>query len=650
MPRYTEATLAAIKHAVDIVALVGDYLPVSRAGSKYKALCPFHDDHNPSLELNPERQSFKCWSCGAGGDVFDFVKDYERIDFPEALRILADRAGVALEAPGAAVDSPRGPSKSELLAVNAWAESAFAEALKGSEVAQAYVHSRGISDESRKRFRLGYAPGDRGWLLSRGKKEGFTVELLERAGLISRPADTPGTVRERFRGRLMFPIHDPRGRTVGFGGRVLPEVEKIFAASGKRVAKYLNSPETPVFQKRRVLYAADLARAAAREAGWVAVVEGYTDVIAAHQVGLQNVVGTLGTALGDDHVTALRRLADRVVLVFDGDAAGQNAADKSLELFLGHEVDVRVLSLPAHLDPCDFLLDKGADAFRALVEKAVDPLAFALDRAAVRFNTESIEGARQAAEWVLTILARVPSVSRLGIDVKVAKALDGLATRLRVPVATLDRRLKQLQREAKVTRPARAAAPVATVRTADPSTGQTTTPQDTTAPVPPAAPLAMPRAVDLDPTDRELIKIVLSEPESVAQVISRVAAGTLSDAPLRTILQACFDLHGEGLPATFERVSLRLEDPAVRALAAGLLGPIDPAPLPDSVRPAPWQDRLSGVLAKVAERDLRERIRSVQEALREVEAGAEPEAHRALQVELLRLTSQRPVTKKNYAS
>ncbi|MCA1684838.1 MAG: DNA primase, partial [Planctomycetia bacterium] len=339
MPRTSEATLAAIKHAVDIVALVGESLTVTRAGSKFKALCPFHDDHNPSMELNPDRQSYKCWSCGAGGDVFDFVMNHERIEFPEALRMLAERAGITLDAPASAEAAPAGISKTELLAVNAWAESAFAEALGRSEQAREYLASRGIVGESVSRFKLGYAPGERNWLPSRAKREGFPVDLLEKAGLVVRPADAPGQVRDRFRGRVIFPIHDPKGRAIGFGGRVLPEVERLLAASGKRTAKYLNSPETPLFKKRQVLYAGDLARAAAREAGWVAVVEGYTDVIAAHQVGLCNVVGTLGTALGDDHVVALRRLADRVVLIFDGDDAGQNAADRSLELFLAHEVD-----------------------------------------------------------------------------------------------------------------------------------------------------------------------------------------------------------------------------------------------------------------------------------------------------------------------
>ena len=432
MPRHSETNTSAIKNAIDIVALVGEYLPLRRAGSKYKALCPWHDDHNPSLEVNPERQSFKCWSCGKGGDIFDFVMNFEHVEFPEALRMLADRAGIALESPPSTASPSRGPSKTELLEVNAWAEEVFARALQNSAEVLGYVDSRGLTQQSAERFRLGYAPEERGWLLALARRQRISMEMLEQAGLTGHSPDSPGLVRERFRGRLIFPIHDDRGRTIGFGGRILPEVEIKLAAEGKHVAKYLNGPETSLFHKRSILYAADQARVASREAGWVAVVEGYTDVIAAHQVGVCNVVGTMGTALGEDHVRALRRLADRVVLVFDGDEAGQSAEDRALELFLGSELDLRVLTLPPNLDPCDFILQVGGDAFRGLAERAADPLSYLLTRAAARFDLESEEGTRRAAEWALGIMSRVPETHHLGLEVKQAKVLDTLSQRLHV--------------------------------------------------------------------------------------------------------------------------------------------------------------------------------------------------------------------------
>jgi DNA primase len=639
VPRHSEAILATIKNAIDIVALVGENLSLHRTGSKFKALCPFHDDHNPSLEVNPERQSYKCWSCGAGGDVFDFVQAFDRVDFPEALRMLAERAGVVLESP-AGGSAPRGPAKSDLLAVNAWAEQEYVGALARAPEVRAYLDGRGISRGMVERFRLGYAPDARDWLTSQARKSGYTVELLEHAGLLVSASDAPGPPRDRFRGRLVFPIHDLRGRTIGFGGRILPALAEQLAASGTNVAKYLNSPETPVFQKRRVLYASDLARAAARSAGWVGVVEGYTDVISVHQAGLTNFVGTLGTALGDDHVNVLRQLADRVVLVFDGDEAGQKAADRSLELFLGHDVDIRVLTLPANTDPCDLLVREGVEAFRGLIDRAVDPMSFAIARAESRFNLDSPEDSRRAAEWVLAILHRLPPIHRAGLDVKVAKALDRLSERLRVPVETLDRRLRQLRRQSG--RQARAGG----LRPGGP--GAAAVPAAT--PAEPTPGFTRIHLGDLDPVDRELLQIVLNEPNSVGRLVSRVAVASIRDAPLRTILQACYDLHAEGQLPTLDRVALRLDDPEVRALAAGLLLPIDSQPVSDEVQPSPLTERLKGVLDQIAQRDWRKRLLDVKDSLKHTDPASNPDQYRTLQLELTRLFSQRPDTRTKTAS
>lgn len=647
MPRHPESTLAAIKNALDIVALVGEYLPLHRSGSKFKALCPFHDDHNPSLELNADRQSYKCWSCGAGGDIFDFVKEYERVEFPEALRMLADRAGIALDDRPEAGAPASGPTRADLLAAAAWAEGVFVEALQRSDEALAYLAARGIEPEVAATFRLGHAPESRDFLATKARKGGPSTDALERVGLIARGAEPPHALRERFRGRLIFPIHDQSGRTLGFGGRILPSAQKKLAEMGRDVAKYLNSPETALFQKRRLLYAADLARPAARAEGWVAVVEGYTDVIAAHRAGLSNVVATLGTALGDDHVTALRRLADRVVLVFDGDAAGQAAADRSLEIFLGHEVDLRVLALPGGLDPADFLNAEGAAPFRAMVDAASDPLAFAIRRAADRFDLQSVEGSRQAAEWVLAIFARVPRENRAGLDLKVAKALDALSGRLGVPVADLKRRLAQLRREAAAR--SEKSERLAAQAPANPATAG---PVDFRGPTLTLTPTVMPiRPDSLDPIDRELVGVALNEPESVDWLAARVPAGSLREPILRTILQACYDLRREGLPPTFDRVSLRLDDPSARSLAAGLLLPMDSGRLPEDMRPAPWATRLAGVLAALADRDRRDRRNALWAAIQETDPATDPDQHRALLLEYYRFPQQqRPDSKAKSAS
>jgi DNA primase len=649
VPRHSDTTKAAIKNAVDIVALVGEYLPLRRAGSKFKALCPFHDDHHPSLELNPERQSFKCWSCGAGGDVFDFVQGYEHVAFPEALRMLAERAGIMLESPSTAISPSAqrpGPLKSDLLAVLAWAEQAFRKALVKSDQAIAYVRGRGLTPASIERFRLGHAPAEAGWLPAEGRKQGFSTELLEQAGLVSRPEDSSGLIRERFRGRLIFPIHDERGRTIGFGGRILPEVERALAARGKNVAKYLNSPETTLFQKRKVLYAADLARAASREAGWVAVVEGYTDVIAAHQAGIWNVVGTLGTALGGDHVQGLKRLVGlegHVLLVFDGDAAGQSAADRALELFLEHDLDLRVLSLPANLDPCDFLLKEGAGPFLALVKQARDPLAFVLQRAGDRFDFGSIEQARRAADWVLGILSRLPSAKRTGTDdrdsrnIKLNKAIDALAHGLKLPVEQLKKRLREICRTSD--RPGVSHVPPA---------GEPRLPGRAPAgPIPGSArPAVLPPPREMDPLERELVAIVVNQPEAAGQLVSRVALSTLSGEISRTIFKVCYELYREDHEVTFDRIMARLDDPEARAVAEELhhlaLGMADPQPLEEGTSPpAPWQARLDLTLVRLAERERQLRIRQLLRAMEETGEDANPEAYRALQLEYQRLLTQR---------
>jgi DNA primase len=627
VPRQSDSTLAAIKQAVDLVALMGEYLPLQRAGSKFKTLCPFHDDHNPSLEINPERQSFKCWSCGAGGDVFDFVQRMDRVEFPEALRMLADRAGIVLEAAERGPVAEAGPSKSDLLAAVAWAEVEYVTALSrpsGAE-ARSYAARRGLSAFSIDRFRLGFAPDERDWLQVRARRSGIGADILEAAGLVARNPES-GLLRDRFRGRLIFPIRDMGGRPIAFGGRILPEVEASWSARGQKVAKYLNSPETTLFQKRRTLYAADLAREASRRSGWVAVVEGYTDVIAAHQVGIENVVGTLGTALGDDHMGLVRRLADRAVLVFDGDEAGQKAVDRALELFLGHALEVRVLTLPEGRDPCDFLLaPDGPDAFRTLVDQSGDPLIFAIDRAAARHDLNSPEGTRQAAESVLGLLARVPSSPQAGLELKIAKALDTLSRRLRLPVSDLQRELRQLRRRPGVGSRRSSAAGV------EPEPGSVA-----------AVSIPVPRPSDLDPIDRELVTLVLNDPSLVSILRTRVPSEFLREPPLRSILQACYDLEAEGVVPAFEQLRLRLDDPALRSLAAGLLLPIEPSPLAVATQPAPASERLAGLMARLAERSRRRHLADLEAAQAELDPADDPDAYRALRREYFKVLSQRP--------
>ncbi len=641
MLRRSDVLPAMIKNALDVVSVVGEYLPLHRTGSTYKALCPFHDDHNPSMEVNVKRQTFKCWSCGAGGDLFDFVMRFERVDFPEALQILGDRAGIPIDESYEQHPS-KGPGKPDLFVVNAWAEKRYQGALVGSAEAREYLERRQISTDMIERFRLGYAPDSRRWLWEQARRDLIDTTVLEAAGLSVADANGTGPLRDRFRGRLLFPIHDIRGRTIGFGGRILPTIEQQLEASGHRVVKYLNTAETTLFHKRRTLYGVDLAREGARREGQIVVVEGYTDVIAAHQFGFEHTVGTLGTALGEEHVQLLRRLADRIVLVFDGDDAGRSAADRSLEFFLNHELDVRVLNLPTGYDPCQFLMDHGPEAFRRLIQDAADPLTHVIDRASIRFEVDQVDGARRASAEVLELLARSrPETNFAGLDLATAKALDRLAQRLRLPVESLQRDLLQrrrslAQRAAKKRRRSDQVDAAADSTTLGVSTSET-------------------EMVRIDPKtfdrlDRELIEIILEQPAVVKELITRITPSSMRDRPLQVILQVCFELHGEGLEPTASAIISRLDDPALRSLVAELVTPFDPRQLSERYRkdarflPPDWSVRLAGLVPQLAERSRRERLRALNGALAELDPQEEPDRYRALWEEKHSLLRKSPAT------
>ncbi len=342
-------------------------------------------------------------------------------------------------------------------------------------------------------------------------------------------------------------------------------------------------------------------------------------------------MGTLGTALGEDHLRALRRLADRVVLVYDADAAGQSAADRALEFFLGSDFDLRVLTLPANLDPCDFLLDEGAEAFRALVEQAADPLSYLLSRATVRFELGTPEGSRRAAEWILGLMNNIPATHQIGLEVKQAKLLDTLSQRLRVPIEVLNRMRRQLRRPAANSAPAKLE-PAAAVAGANGNAGD---------PSPVASNI---RQNELDRTDLELIQVVLGEPEAIKWLLPRLCPSALKDAPLREILQLCYDLQNEGETPSYENLMVRLEDPAIRSLAASLiadsaLSTPDPARFPDSVhfRPAPWRERLDRILLVLGERERQARLNELKRSLDETDQHANADAYRAISLEYLRL-------------
>jgi DNA primase len=361
---FSQATLEQVRAANDIVDVIGASLPLKRAGANFVALCPFHREKTPSFSVNPQRQIFYCFGCHKGGDVFAFIREYESVDFPEAVRRLADRAKIPLEYEQGTGEQQSRSLKEKLLQIHEQITSRWQNALAteaGGQIARDYLAKRGVPDEAVKLFRLGYAPDLWDDTVNWARSKGHELELVEKAGLILRK-EGGDHYYDRFRGRLMFPICDEQGRVVGFSGRVLSGDEKT--------AKYVNSPETPIFTKSKVFFGLDKSKRALLEAEYAVVCEGQLDLIACFMAGIQNVVAPQGTAFTGDHARILKRYVEEVVLCFDSDEAGQNAAVRSLDHLLTSGLAVRVAVVPSPHDPDSFIKASGGAAFKQLIEGA----------------------------------------------------------------------------------------------------------------------------------------------------------------------------------------------------------------------------------------------------------------------------------------
>lgn len=368
-----------IREAIDIVDLVGRFIPLKRSGRNYVGRCPWHDDSRPSLQVNPERQSFKCWVCDIGGDVFSFMQQMENVDFRESMRLLADMAGVSMPKPHKKkfhTDSPGHEplppgeediniDKKTMYNAMDWVRKHYHKCLLSdpeAEIALEYLKRRGIEQESIEKFSIGYVPIKSGWLLKQHKNpDSRAVRVLEKTGVLGR--GERGESYDFFRGRLLFPIRDTMDHVVAFGGRIIPN------STYQSERKYLNSADSEIFSKFRMLYGLDLARSTIRKSHRVLIMEGYTDCIMAHQQGLTDAVAVLGTALGVEHIRLLKRQhAEKMILVLDGDEAGQKKTGEVIEFFFAEQANLFVLTLPEGADPCEFLLENGADVFNEYLE------------------------------------------------------------------------------------------------------------------------------------------------------------------------------------------------------------------------------------------------------------------------------------------
>jgi DNA primase len=533
-----------VRQATDIVDLLGSYLPLRRQGSIYVAQCPWHDDQRPSLQVNPKRQSWKCWVCDLGGDVFSFVMKRDNVDFVEALRILAARAGIPWTRGPAS--NARSDDKQQLFDALQWVQQQYHQCLLKSDVAAAarqYLNQRNITSSSIDKFKIGFAPDDWNWLLDRSRTTSHNAEILKACGVLA--DGQSGSSYERFKGRIIFPIHDLQHRSIGFGGRIMPEIAARQREAGQREpAKYVNSPETRVFSKSDNLYGLNLVRDAVSRPKELIVVEGYTDVVAAWQAGFNNVVAVLGTALNERHLRLMKRFVERIVLVLDGDEAGRRRANETLELFFAADVDVRVLTLPDELDPCEFLERRGAGEFRELLANAGDALDHKLrcELAGVDVLRDT-HRANAALDGMLQMFARRPGSALLGANaIREQQMLARLARQFQVDMETLRQRVVALRGQVRA--PLRAAEPAASEYSG--------------------------RSAALDPKERELLEILLHDEGQLAFAVERISPGQLTTDAARAIYEVYCECHFAGAAADFASIMTRLEHPQLKSLLAEL--------------------------------------------------------------------------------
>jgi DNA primase len=530
-----------IKAACDIVSVVGSYLALTPAAGTFKALCPFHTDSRPSLDVDPRRQRFRCWACGKHGDVISFVQEMEKVGFKEARQILANRAGIKLDE----TVSPQDEARIRLLGVMRWAQECYQRCLMDHPVAEAarkYLGERRLSGKTVRDFGLGFAPIAGDWLVHLAAGDRVPTDLLVEVGLLGLRQENRGCY-DRFRDRVMFPIKDVQGRPVGFGGRIMPE-----SPYASRAPKYYNSSETPLFSKSELLYGLDLARHAGAAAGYLAVVEGYTDVMMAHQCGVPQVVATMGTALNARHVAQLRRYAPKVVLVYDADAGGLTGVDRALEIFVSQDVELAVATLPEGLDPCDLLVrPEGVDTFKRVLTSAVDALDFKLNRLLEREPNPSVETTRRIIDEVLGVMTAAPPLPSKASQVKQELIVTRLAHRLGLRQETVWARFGELRIERRrkdqqqVSKPA--VVMPAAARVSKPAGGSPSSRSD-------------PQFA----CEQQLIELLLAEPALVPRAAVAVNPADLTHTGVQRLLGELYAIQTAGGTPDLDALRERLRD------------------------------------------------------------------------------------------
>jgi DNA primase len=423
-----EKTIDQIQEKTDIVELISRYVPLKKTGRNYKAPCPFHSEKTPSFIVSPDKQIYHCFGCGAGGNCFSFLMRVENLQFPEAVEMLAEKAGIVVPK-SAGSQKGEDPVAAKIYAINDAACQFFQECLANKEAAKEYLVSRGVGDETIKKFKVGYAPDAWEGLLTVLRKKNFDTSIVEKAGLVI-PSDKGGHY-DRFRNRIMFPIIDLKTRVLGFGARVLDS----------SLPKYINSPETPVYSKGRNLYGLNFSKDAIRAKNYALIVEGYLDFLIPYQAGTENIIATLGTALTTDQIKLLKRYARTVIMAYDPDEAGEAASLRSLDLFIGEDVNVYIAQLPKGFDPDRFIRENGAEEFNKLIKSSKNLFEYKLDRLMKRFDMSTPHGKAGIVGEML------PTISRINNAVTKSELVKKLAQRLSIDEDAVKEEIKKVKQD-----------------------------------------------------------------------------------------------------------------------------------------------------------------------------------------------------------
>lgn len=549
--------------AVDIVELIGRTVSLKRRGKDYIGLCPFHQEKTGSFHVSPSKQFFYCFGCKANGNAIDFIIKRDRLEFIDALRALGQSVG--LEMPAFGGGKQKSGERQQLFDMQSAACAFFQRSLEHAEqgsAARDYLRQRGIDADSIKRFQIGYAVESWEALVRGPVGKKFSAEQLALGGLVKK-RDGTGGYYDTFRNRLIFPIRDESGRVIAFGGRVMP--------GSADPAKYLNSPETPLFSKSRCVFGLDLARQKIVESRTAVVVEGYTDVVMAHQFGASNVVSILGTAMTEQHVGILRRFADRIVLLFDADTAGDTAVDRAVGLFLTQPVDIAIAAMPEGVDPDEYLLAHGVEGFNRVIAEASDALLYKWKQLVKRFSSsgESLTGQQKVVDEYLTLLGSARGTGPVDA-IRWGRILTQVGRLTGIPVEALHRRFRATKQPRQRLSAPPQTAPVQAGATNGPNTeDQPAAPAGSEMPAAataPAPPISRPLSAQ-ELAERRLLGVLLLEPGRWHEVQKHVDLPAFRDDLHRNLAEIYWSRQRDEGEPVFHEFLGSLKDDSLRELA-----------------------------------------------------------------------------------